>query len=170
MQNEFVTLILSFEKNVFFGYILLLCLSIVVYKKMSSVTTALFTLCCSQAFSVAITPFLYQLASNDGILYKFFWYGAWTLSNLFFIWMIYQFHLMQKLRATSISIAVSMLILSNTAVQVFDFIDRATANSGLMANIYQLFIPASNIAIIPVIIYLWLYEYRKNINIAATGA
>jgi hypothetical protein len=84
--------------------------------------------------------------------------------------MIYQFHLMQKLRATSISIAVSMLILSNTAIQVLDFIDRATANSGLIANIYQLFIPASNIAIIPVVIYLWCFEYRKNINIVAAGA
>jgi hypothetical protein len=63
-----------------------------------------------------------------------------------------------------------MLFLSNTVVQVLDFIDRATANTGLMANLYQLFIPASNIAIIPVVIYLWCFEYRKNMNIEAAGA
>jgi hypothetical protein len=170
MQSELVELMLSFDKHIFIGYAGLLVVSVIMYRRISSVTTAFFSLCCWQAFSVAVIPFLYQLASHDGILYKFFWYGAWALSNLFFIWMIYKFHLMQRLRATSISIAVSMLFLSNTAVQTFDFIDRATANSGLMANIYQMFIPASNIAIIPVVIYLWFYEYRNNINIAATGA
>lgn len=170
MQNELVQLMLSFDKHIFVGYAALLVASVIIYKQISSVTTAFFTLCCWQALSVAMIPYLYQLASNNGIIYKFCWYGAWTLSNLFFIWMIYQFHLMQKLRATSIAIAVSMLILSNTAIQVLDFIDRATANSGLMANIYQLFIPACNIAIIPLVIYLWCFEYRKNINIAAAGA
>jgi hypothetical protein len=170
MQNDFFALMLSFDKYVFVGYIVLLVAALVVNKRISSVTTAFVTLCCWQALSVSVSPFLYEQASNDGILYKFCWYGAWTLSNLFFIWMIYQFHLIQKLRATSISIAVSMLILSNTVVQVADFIDRATANSGLIANIYQLFIPASNIAIIPVVIYLWCFEYRKNVYIAAAGA
>jgi len=170
MQNEFVTLILSFEKNIFFGYVLLLCLSIVVYRKISSVTTALFALCCWHSFSIAVVPFLYQLASHEGIIYKFSWYGSWIISNLFFIWMIYQFHLVQKFRASSVAIAVSTLMLSLSALQAVDFIDRATANSGLVANFYQLFIPAANIAIIPVVTYLWLYEYRKNINIAATGA
>ncbi|RVU31273.1 hypothetical protein EOE67_19955 [Rheinheimera riviphila] len=170
MQNEFVAFMISLDRYVFVGYLLLLIIALLVNKKISSVTTAFFTLCCWQALSVSVSQFLYEQASHDGILYKFFWYGAWTVSNLFFIWMIYQFHLMQKLRATSIAIAVSMLILSNTAIQVLDFIDRATANSGLMANIYQLFIPASNIAIIPVVIYLWCFEYRKNINIAAAGA
>lgn len=170
MQNELVELMLSFDKHIFIGYAALLVAAVVIEKKVTSITTAFFTICCWQALSVALIPYLYEQASNDGILYKFFWYGAWTVSNLFFIWMIYQFHLMQKLRATSIAIAVSMLILSNTAIQVLDFIDRATANSGLMANIYQMFIPASNIAIIPVVIYLWCFEYRKNINIAAAGA
>ncbi|OBP17212.1 hypothetical protein A5320_20380 [Rheinheimera sp. SA_1] len=170
MQNEFVTLMVSFDNHLFFGFILLLCFSIVVYKKMSSVTTAFFALCCWQAFSIAVTPFLYQLASNEGILYKFSWYGTWIISNLFFIWMIYQFHSVQKLRASSVAIAVSTLILAISVVQAVDFIDRATTNSGLMANFYQLFIPAANIAIIPVVTYLWLYEYRKTINIAATGA
>jgi len=170
MQNDFVELMLSYAKHIFFGYAVLLVIAVIIYKQISSITTAFFGLCCWQAFSVALTPFLYQIASNSGILYKFSWYGAWILSNLFFIWMIYQFHLIQKLRATSISIAVSMLILLNTAIQVLDFIDRATANNGLMANIYQLVIPASNIAIIPVVIYLWCFEYRKNISIAAAGA
>lgn len=170
MQNELVELLLSFDKHIFIGYSALLAAAIAIDKKVSSITTAFFTICCWQALSVAVIPFLYQLASNEGVFYKFLWYGGWILSNLFFIWMIYQFHLIQKLRATSIAIAVSMLILSNTLVQVLDFIDRATANSGLMANIYQLFIPASNIAIIPVVIYLWCFEYRKNINITAAGA
>lgn len=170
MQNEFVELMFSFDKHIFIGYAALLVTAVIIEKRLSSISTAFFTICCWQALSVALIPFLYDLASNEGILYKFFWYGTWTLSNLFFIWMIYQFHLMQKLRASSIAIAVSMLILLNTLIQVLDFIDRATANSGLMANVYQLFIPASNIAIIPVVIYLWCYEYRKNIHIAAAGA
>jgi len=170
MQKDFVELMLTFANHIFFGYALLLLLAIVIQRQISSITTAFFSLCCWQAFSLALTPLLYQIASNDGILYKFSWYGGWILSNLFFIWMIYQFHLMQKLRVTSIAIAVSMLILSNTVVQVADFIDRATANSGLIANIYQLFIPASNIAIIPVVVYLWCFEYRKNVSIAAAGA
>jgi hypothetical protein len=170
MQNEFVELMFSFDKHIFIGYAALLVTAVIIEKRLSSISTAFFTICCWQALSVALIPFLYDLASNEGILYKFFWYGTWTLSNLFFIWMIYQFHLMQKLRASSIAIAVSMLILLNTLIQVLDFIDRATANSGLMANVYQLFIPASNIAIIPMVIYLWCYEYRKNIHIAAAGA
>lgn len=170
MQNEFVELMFSFDKHIFIGYAALLVTAVIIEKRLSSISTAFFTICCWQALSVALIPFLYELASNEGILYKFFWYGTWTLSNLFFIWMIYQFHLMQKLRASSIAIAVSMLILLNTLIQVLDFIDRATANSGLMANVYQLFIPASNIAIIPMVIYLWCYEYRKNIHIAAAGA
>lgn len=170
MQNEFVELMFSFDKHIFIGYAALLVTAVIIEKRLSSISTAFFTICCWQALSVALIPFLYELASNEGILYKFFWYGTWTLTNLFFIWMIYQFHLMQKLRASSIAIAVSMLILLNTLIQVLDFIDRATANSGLMANVYQLFIPASNIAIIPMVIYLWCYEYRKNIHIAAAGA
>ena len=170
MQNVFVAMMMSLDRYVFVAYIILLISALFINKRISSVTTAFFTLCCWQAFSVSISQFLYEQASNEGILFKFFWYGTWTLSNLFFIWMIYQFHLMQKLRASSIAIAVSMLILLNTLIQVLDFIDRATANSGLMANVYQLFIPASNIAIIPMVIYLWCYEYRKNIHIAAAGA
>jgi len=170
MQNEFVELMFSFAKHIFFGYAALLILAVVIYKQLSSITTSFFCLCCWHAFSLALTPFLYDIASNQGIAYKFAWYGTWALSNLFFIWMIYQFHLMQKCRVTSISIAVSMLILSNTVLQVLDFLDRATANTGLMADLYQLFIPASNIAIIPVVIYLWCFEYRKNINIEAAGA
>jgi hypothetical protein len=170
MHNDFVTLMASFDNHLFFGVIFLLCFSIVVYKKMSSVTTAFFALCCWQAFSIAVVPFLYQLASNEGIIYKFSWYGTWIISNLFFIWMIYQFHSAQKLRASSVAIAVSTIILATSVVQAVDFIERATADKAMFADFYQFFIAAVNLAIIPMVTYLWWFEHRKNVNIEAAGA
>ena len=170
MHLEFLSAIAFAEKHVFFVYCLLLVAAIAQDKRISSLVIGIFVLCASQALSVGATPDLYLLATPSGIAYKFIWYGFWLLTNLMFVWMIYQLHLIHKARVSLTTTAISLQIVLNSILQTLDFSDRATVDLNIFALAYQTLIPTLTVGIVPVILMLWGYEYRNKLSIAAAGA
>lgn len=170
MSVEFLKAIVLAEKHIFFMYCMLLIAAIAQDKRVSSLVIGIFVLCAFQALSVGVTPTLYQLSTPTGIAYKFIWYGFWLLTNLMFVWMIYQLHIIQQARVTLTTKAISLQIVLNSLFHTLDFTGRATFDSHIFAAVYQIAIPALTVGIVPVILLTWCYEYRNKLSIAAAGA
>ncbi|MBU1437251.1 MAG: hypothetical protein KKF79_07770 [Gammaproteobacteria bacterium] len=170
MPQEFLNAIAIAEKHVFLVYFMLFLAAIAQDKRVSSLVIGLFVLCASQALSVGAAPDLYLIATPSGIAYKFVWYGFWLLTNLMFVWLIYQLHLIHEARVSMTTTAISLQIVLNSVLQLLDFSDRATADIQLFAVAYQILIPTLTVGIVPLILVLWGYEYRNKRSIAAAEA
>lgn len=143
-------------------YGLLFFTAFFIEKKFSSITVTLLVLFLSKGMVSLVRPELMIIASNNGLFYKFIWYGSWMLVNIICLVLIFKFHSINKIRASNIAIVVSMAYVSLTCIQAIDFIDRASFNSGFFATVYQLSIPTINIGLIPLICYYWFRDVRKS--------
>lgn len=152
-----------------FGYLLLLVASILYERKLNSVTITIFVVYISIISAILLTPLFYGLATGKELYHKFMWYGGWIIIDVFCIWLIYYLHKVQKLRATQLSLVVSMSFIAMSLIQAVDFIDRATLQSNFFATAYQVLIATLNTCMLPVILYFWFAEIRKR-RLIATGA
>lgn len=150
-----------------FGYLSLIVAALLYERKLNSITISIFVIYLSWISSRVLTPVLYDLASGPELYTKFVWYGSWILCDVFCIWLIYYLHKVQNLRATQLSLVVSMSFIVMSLIQAIDFIDRATFQSNFFATAYQLLIATMNTFMLPVILYFWFAEIRKRRLIAA---
>lgn len=177
MNGSFDTLLqnLTADSHIFvdianysvFGYLLLLVASLLYERKLNSVTITIFVIYFSIISSILLVPVFYGLAAGTEIYHKFMWYGSWIIIDVFCIWLIYYLHKVQKLRATQLSLVVSMSFIATSLIQAVDFIDRATLQSNFFATAYQVLIAIFNTGMLPLIIYFWLVEIRKRRLIVA---
>lgn len=150
-----------------FGYLLLLVASLLYERKLNSVTITIFVIYLSIISSILLVPVLYGLASGAEIYHKFAWYGSWILIDVFCIWLIFYLHQVQQLRATQLSLVVSVSFIATALIQAIDFIDRATLQSNFFATAYQVLIAISNTCMLPLILYFWWVEIQKRRLIVA---
>lgn len=170
MDGHYIEMIAALEQHIFVAYFALLAVAVFIERRISSIVIALFVLCSAQAMSYAISAPLLAIASHDGLHFKFVWYCFWLMSNTFFIWIMVRFHKIHQVRTTSVAQSVSLLFVVISLINAADFIDRATINSNIFAEVYRLVTLTSTIGIVPVILYLWFFEYRKNLTAEAAGA
>lgn len=150
-----------------FGYLLLLVAALLYERKLNSVTITIFVVYFSIISSILLTPVLYQLALGKEVYHKFVWYGSWITIDVFCIWLIYYLHQVQKLRATLLSLVVSLSFIATSLIQAVDFIDRATLQSNFFATAYQVLMAAFNTCTLPLILYFWWVEIQKRRLIVA---
>ncbi len=150
-------------------YGLLFFTAFFIEKKFSSITVTLLVLFLSKGMVSLVRPDLMVLASNNGLFYKFTWYGSWMLVNIVCLLLIFKFHSINNIRASNVAIVVSMAYVALTCIQAIDFIDRASFDSGFFATVYQLSIPTINIGLIPLICYYWLRDVSRMKVIQSEG-
>ncbi len=152
-----------------FGYLLLLVAALLYERKLNSVTITIFVIYLSIISSILLTPVLYDLAAGKEVYHKFMWYGSWIIIDVFCIWLIYYLHKVQQLRASLLSLVVSMSFIATSLIQAIDFVDRATLQSNFFATGYQVLMAIFNTCTLPLITYFWLVEIRKR-RLIVSGA
>ncbi|WP_306519524.1 hypothetical protein [Rheinheimera sp.] len=149
------------------GYLMLLVIALIYERKLNSITISIFVVYLSWVVCRGVMPLLYDIASGPELYNKFAWYGSWIAIDVFCVWLIYYLHQVQKLRATQLSLVVSMSFIATSIIQAIDFIDRATLQSSFFASAYQVLIAIFNTGMLPLIAYFWLVEIRKRRLIVA---
>ena len=177
MESKFYELIgtISPESQIFvyiaqygvIGYLLLLVIALMYERKLNSITISIFVVYLSWVVCRGIMPLLYEIASGPDLHNKFAWYGSWIAIDVFCIWLIYYLHQVQKLRATQLSLVISMSFFTMSVIQAIDFIDRATLQSNFFASAYQVLTAIFNIGMLPLILYFWWVEIQKRRLIVA---
>lgn len=150
-----------------FGYLMLFVIALIYERKLNSITISIFVVYLSWVVCRGVMPLLYDIASGPELYNKFAWYGSWIAIDVFCIWLISYLHQVQKLRATQLSLVVSMSFIATSLIQAIDFIDRATLQSGFFSSAYQVLIAIFNTGMLPLILYFWLLEIRKRRLIVA---
>ncbi len=156
----------EFLRNVAHYKMMALCIIflwvMIIDRKVTSMTITIIVILLHEYFSDSIFDELYKLASQDGILNKFYWYGTWTFVNMMSIYLIYYLHSRIQIRLASAAYFYSCLILMYSLAQLIDFFDRATFDTGLFAEIYQTSIFVGNVAMPFLLTALWLNDKRLN--------
>ncbi len=156
----------EFLRNVSHYKIMALCIIFLwvmaIDRKVTSMTITIIVILLHEYFSDSIFDELYIIASPDGILHKFYWYGTWTFVNMISIYLIYYLHSRIQIRIASAAYFYSCLILMYSFAQLIDFFDRATFDSGFFAEAYQLSIFVGNVAMPFLLTALWLNDKRLN--------
>ncbi|MBU1310481.1 MAG: hypothetical protein KKE30_13245 [Gammaproteobacteria bacterium] len=162
-------LLFSLDKYLFIAYFLCLILAVRIEKKASSVLITLTVVALANGVMTSLVPLLYRLAANDGIEYKFIWYGTFSLIDVLSIYLLYKFHKLMKQNVSSIAELAGAAFLSLATLQVAFFIEQYAFASSYLKPFYQYGIPLINVLLLPVLVFLWVAQ-RYHIKQRLQGA
>ena len=131
LTNDLILMISDYKIAVYF------CILITVIsfeEKVSSTTITMLVILLNEQFSNSFTETILEFAAQDGIFYKFSWYGIWVLLDLISMYLIYFLHLKLKYRVSRVAYFYCLTLAVYTTAQLIDFIDRATIDSGADAK------------------------------------
>ena len=164
---EFI--LFSLDKYVFIGYFFFLILAVRIEKKASSVLITFTVVALANGVMTSLVPLLYRLAANDGIAYKFIWYGTFCLIDMLAIYLLFKFHKLLKQNVSAVAEVAGAAFLSLATVQVLFFVEQYAFTSSLIRPIYQYGIPLINVALLPLLLLLWMTQ-KYQIKQRAQGA
>lgn len=147
-------------KLVFLAYFLLFVLSVFVERKVSSLVISLMVLAVANGSMTALTPLLFELASNTGLFYKFLWYGVFVFIDCIAIFLLYKFHKLLKQNVSAIASIIGITFLLLASIQTLRFFDRFVTNTEFFQLVYQFGIPLINIVLVPLIMVFWVADIR----------
>jgi hypothetical protein len=151
-------ILFSLDKYLFIGYFILLLAAIRIEKKVSSVVITFTVVAITNGVMTSLVPVIYQVAANEGIAYKFVWYGTFCLIDVLAIYLLYKFHKMLRQNVSAVAeLAGAGFLLLATMQSVF-FIEQYALFSGYSKLLYQYGIPLINIILMPLFILLWLMQ------------
>ncbi len=159
VQNIDVIFTIADYRNI--AYVIFLLVALIVERKITSIVVVLFVLAIGENLTNELTQSILEISRQDGIEYKFVWYGFWSTYSLFGIYTIYFLHNKLKIRASSGANFVSFIMLFWGLCQVVDFIDRVTWDSAFFAAFYQYSIVVTNLLITPMLLLFWLRDIHK---------
>ena len=158
--NTIETLLFSLGKLVFVAYFLLFLFAVAVERKVSSLVIALMVLAVANGAMTAITPLLYDMASQPGLFYKFLWYAVFMLFDFVAIFLLYKFHRLLKQNVGRIAHLVGLSFVVLAMIQTLRFFDRYVTNTEVFQEIYQYGVPFINVILVPLIIILWVIHAK----------
>ena len=164
---EFI--LFSLDKYVFIGYFFFLILAVRIEKKASSVLITLTVVALANGVMTSLVPVLYRLAANDGIAYKFIWYGTFCLIDMLVIYLLFKFHKLLKQNVSAVAEVAGAAFLCLATIQVLFFVEQYVFTSSMIRPIYQYGIPLINVALLPLLLLLWMTQ-RYQIKHQAQGA
>ncbi len=150
---EFV--LFSLDKYLFIAYFLCLILAVRIEQKVSSVLITLTVVALANGVMTSLVPLLYRVAANDGIEYKFIWYGTFCLIDILSIYLLYKFHKLMKQNVSTVAEVAGIAFLSLATLQVVFFIEQYVFLSNVIQPVYQYGIPLINVMLLPVLVLLW---------------
>ncbi len=153
---EFI--LFSLDKYLFIAYFLLLITAIRIEKKVSSVLITFTVVAVTNGVMTSLVPMLYQLAANDGIGYKFIWYGTFCLIDVLAIYLLYKFHSMLKQSVSGVAEVAGVAFLLLATLQAVFFTEQYLFSTDYSRAFYQYGIPLINIALLPALVMLWLLQ------------
>lgn len=162
--DTFAVLLFGFEKTVFVAYFVLFLISVSVERKVSSVVISLMVLVLANGAMTAMTPILYQLATNEAPFFKFAWYGGFVLLDLFAVYLLYKFHTLLNQNVGAIAHLVGLSFCLLGIIQSLRYIDRYVFGTDWLQPIYQYGIPVLNVVLVPLVVALWTIQESDSKN------
>lgn len=160
-------LLFTLDKSVFLINFVLLLIAILLEKKVSSLVISLLVLVLANGLMTSLSPLIFDIARQPDIGFKFVWYGGFALIDCLAVFLLYKFHLMLKQNVSLIANIVGLVFLILATLQTIRFVDRLVLELDWLASVYRLSIPLLNVGLIPVIIILWLLNYRPQRSVKA---
>lgn len=156
--DTFERLLFGFGQMVFVAYFVLFFLSVCIERKVSSTVISLMVLAIANGVMTAVTPILYELATNKEPFFKFVWYGGFVLLDFLTVFLLYKFHelLNQNVGAVAHLVGLSFCLLA--VIQTLRYIDRYVTSTEFLQPLYQYGIPMLNIVLVPLVVALWVIQ------------
>lgn len=117
---------------------LLLTFMLLTDKKFTSSTVGILVLCLGEGLESIALPNLIKIASTEALLNYFVWYGGWIGLHMICLMLLWKFHRFYQLRLSDVSLLLVWYYVASSLLQVIDFVDRATFDTGFFAAFYQL--------------------------------
>lgn len=153
---EFI--LFSLDKYLFIGYFLLLIAAIRIEQKMSSVLITFTVVAVTNGVMTSLVPVMYDIATNDGIGYKFVWYGTFALIDTVAIYLLFKFHNMLKQHVSAIAEIAGVSFLLLATLQCAFFVEQYVFATNYIRPYYQYGIPLINITLMPIFVLLWAIQ------------
>lgn len=154
------SILFEMGKFVFLSNFILLLIAVMFERKVSSIVISLLVLALASGIMSALTPVLYEISSQAGMLNKFAWYGGFAFIDCIALYLLFKLHKLLKQNVSSVAHLVGFAFLIFTLLQSFRFIDRFVFDTQVLAAVYRNAIPALNLALVPMIIFFWLAEIK----------
>ncbi|QBL08864.1 hypothetical protein E0Z06_04730 [Rheinheimera sp. D18] len=153
------SILFSLDKIIFIIYFLILSMVMLVEGKVTSFVITLVVLTLANGAMTSIVPSLYQYAVKPGLWTKFAWYASFAVIDTLAVFLLFKFHKLLKQSVGFIANIVGALFVLFATLQTVRFIDRFVFEAEAFQLIYQYAIPFINMAIVPVLILVWLFDY-----------
>ncbi|HEY9044197.1 MAG TPA: hypothetical protein VIN66_18590 [Rheinheimera sp.] len=148
----------NLDKYLFIGYFILLIAAIRFEKKVSSVLITFTVVAVTNGVMTSLVPLLYKIAANDGIVYKFAWYGSFCLIDALAIYLLFKFHNMLKQSVSAVAELAGFAFVLLATLQSIFFVEQYLFLSSYTRALYQYGIPLINIALMPAMIFFWVMQ------------
>lgn len=145
-------------KLVFLLNFVLLLVSVMVERKVSSIVISLLVLALASGIMSALTPLLYDISSRAGVVNKLAWYGGFALIDCIALYLLFKLHKLLKQNVSKVAHLVGGAFLLFTLLQSVRFFDRFIFDTDIFSVIYRNGIPALNLMLVLMIIVFWLDE------------
>lgn len=130
--------IIAVNNSVSLLCILLLSFVLLTDKKFRSSSIGILVLCLGEGLESIALPKLVQIASTEALLNYFVWYGGWIGLHIICLMLLWKFHRFYQLRLSDLSLLLVWYYVASSLMQLIDFVDRATFDTGFFATFYQL--------------------------------
>ena len=149
-------LLFTLDKYLFIGYFILLIVAVRVESKVSSVLITFTVVAVVNGVMTSLVPLLYKVATNDGIAFKFLWYGTFGLLDVVAIYLLYKFHNLLRQNVSIVAEFAGGAFLLLATLQAIFFVEQYLFLSEYTRPIYQYGIPLVNVLLMPILIVLWV--------------
>lgn len=140
---------------------LLLVFVLLTDKKFSSSSIGILVLCLGEGLESIALPNLAQIAATEALLNYFVWYGGWIGLHIICLLLLLKFHRFYRLRLSDVSLTLVCYYVASSFLQVIDFVDRATIDTGIFATVYQLGNLLLDTLIVPAVGLMLFREYYQ---------
>lgn len=154
-------LLFSLDKYLFIAYFILLVLAVRIEKKASSILITFTVVALSNGVMTSLIPVLYRVAANEGVEYKFIWYGTFCLIDILSIYLLYKFHKLMKQNVSFIAEIAGIAFLVLATFQTMFFVEQYVFSTNYTRQIYQYGIPLINLVLIFLLVVLWVAQKQQ---------
>ena len=153
---EFI--LFTLDKYLFIGYFILLIVAVRIESKVSSVLITFTVVAVINGVMTSLVPLLYRVAANDGIAFKFLWYGTFCLLDVVAIYLLYKFHNLLKQSVSILAEVAGGAFLLLATLQTTFFVEQYLFFSEYTRPLYQYGIPMINVLLMLMLVILWTIQ------------
>ena len=130
-------------------------------RKASSILITFTVVALANGVMTSLIPVLYSLAANEGVEYKFIWYGTFCLIDILSIYLLYKFHKLMKQNVSAVAGVAGVAFLVLATLQTMFFVEQYVFTTSYTRQLYQYGIPLVNLVLISVLVVLWVAQKHQ---------